>query len=204
MYKFGMAEDDSTSEDVSESAKPSTLVKKGTLRTSNMSTPVTKPSAKWQRKIKLLPDSIANMTSGDSHHLVMSEELDPHSKSKTYGKSLHVVSRVKGIGQNNEYIILYQLTTDQVHLLQEILVSQTLVRRTSLFVAWQLHHTSNSSSNYQILLYLPLHGQTKLQPMFVGLSMLSLVNSSSRISKNTMMGKVRQIMNLGIPTIISG
>ena len=48
-----------------------------------MSTPVTKPSVKWQRKIKPLPDSIADMTSEDSHHLVMLEELDPHSKSKT-------------------------------------------------------------------------------------------------------------------------
>ena len=53
------------------------------------------------------------MTSVDSHHLVMSEELDPDSKSKT---SLHVVSRVKGIGQNDEDIVLDQLTTDQVHL----------------------------------------------------------------------------------------
>ena len=83
---------------------------------SNMSTPVTKSSANWQRKIKLLPDSIADMTSVDSHHLVMSEELHPHSKSKTYGKSLHVVSRVKGIGQNDKDIVLDQLTTDQVHL----------------------------------------------------------------------------------------
>ena len=114
---FGMAEDDSTyiyTEDVSESAKPSTLVTKGTLQMSNISTPATKPSAKWQRKIKLRPDSIADMTSVDSHHLVMSEELDPHSKSKTYGKSLHVVSRVKGIGQNDKDIVLDQLTTDQV------------------------------------------------------------------------------------------
>ena len=80
---------------------------------SNMSTPVMKPSEKWQRKIKPLPNSLAKMRSADSHHLVMSEELDPHSKRKTYGKSLHVVSRVKGIGQNNEDIVLDQLTTDQ-------------------------------------------------------------------------------------------
>ena len=43
MYKFGMVEDDSTyiyTEDVSESAKPSTPVTKGTLQMSNMSTPV--------------------------------------------------------------------------------------------------------------------------------------------------------------------
>ena len=83
---------------------------------SNMSTPVMKPSVKQQRKIKPLPDSITGMTSVDSHHLVMSEELDPHCKSKTYGKSLHVVSRVKGIGQNDKEIVLDQLTTDQVHL----------------------------------------------------------------------------------------
>ena len=81
---------------------------------SNLSTPVAKPSAKWQRKIKPLPNSIANMTYADSHRLVMSEGLDPQSKSKTYGKSLRVVSRVKGIGQNDEDIVLDQLTTDQV------------------------------------------------------------------------------------------
>ena len=100
----------------STGSPPSTPVTKGTLQMSNMSTQVTKPSVKWQRKIKPLPDSIANMTSADSHRLVMLEELDPHSKSKTYGKSLHVVSRVKGIGQNNEDIVLDQLTTNQVHL----------------------------------------------------------------------------------------
>ena len=83
---------------------------------SNMSTPIMKPSAKQQRKIKPLPNPIADMTSADSHHLVISEELDPHSKSKTYGKSLHVVSRVKGIGQNDDDIMLHHLTTDQVHL----------------------------------------------------------------------------------------
>ena len=119
MYKFGMAEDDSTyvyTEDVSETAKPSTPVTKVTLRMSNMSTPVTKPSAKWQRKIKPLPNPIANMTSADSHCLIILEELDPHSKSKTYGKSMHVVSRVKGIGQNDDDIVLDHLTTDKVHL----------------------------------------------------------------------------------------
>ena len=117
MYKFGMAEDDSTyvyTKEVSESAKPSTPVTKGTFQMSNMSTPVMKPSANWQRKIKPLPNSIADMTSVDSCHLVMSEESDPHSMSKTYGKSLHAVNRVKGIGQNNEDIVLDQLTTDQV------------------------------------------------------------------------------------------
>ena len=119
-----MAEDDSTyvfTEDVSESAqssKPSTPVAKSTLRICDMATPVTKPSAKRQRKIKLLPNPIAEMTSADSHHLVVSEELDPHSKSKTYGKSMHVVSRVKGIEPNNDNIVLDHLTTDQVCLFE--------------------------------------------------------------------------------------
>ena len=87
-YKFGMPEDDSTYiyvEDVSQSAKPSTPVTKGTLQMSNMSTPVMKPSAKWQRKIKPLPESIADMTSADSHHLVMSEELNPIARARHMG-----------------------------------------------------------------------------------------------------------------------
>ena len=176
-----MTEDDSTyvyTEDVSETAKPSTPVTKATLRMSNMSTPVTKPSTKWQRKIKPLPDPIVDMTSVDSHHLIISDELDPHSKSKTYGKSMHVVSRVKGIGQNNDNIVLDHLTTDQVHLFARNIGVQSWVRKTSLFVTWQLHHTSNSSTNYQILVYLPLHGQTKQQQMFAKLSMSSLASNS--------------------------
>ena len=56
------------------------------------------------------------MTSADSHRLIISEELNPHSKSKTYGKSMHVVSRVKGIEQNDDDMVLDHLTTDQVHL----------------------------------------------------------------------------------------
>ena len=114
-----MGEDDSTyvyTKDGSETAKPSTPVTKVTLQMSNMSNPVMKPSAKWQRKIKLLPDPIADMTSADSHHLIILEDLDPHSKSKTYGKSMCLVSRVKGIGQNNNDIVLDHLTTDQAHL----------------------------------------------------------------------------------------
>ena len=114
-----MAEDDSTyifTEDVSETAKPSTPVTKATLRICHMVAPVTKPSVKWQRKIKPLPDPIAEMTSADSHPLIISEELDPHSKSKTYGKSMCVVSRVKGIEPNDDDIVLDHLTTDQVRL----------------------------------------------------------------------------------------
>ena len=67
-------------------------------------------------KIKLLPDPSMEMTSVDSHRLILSEELNPHSKSKTSGKSMHVVSRVKGIEQNDDNIVLDHLTTDQVHL----------------------------------------------------------------------------------------
>ena len=114
-----MVEDDSTyvfTEDVSETAKPSTPVTKATLRICNMATPIMKPSAKRQRKIKPLPNPIAEMTSADSHCLIISEELDPHSKSKTYGKSMCVVSRVKGIEQNDNNVILDHLTTEQVHL----------------------------------------------------------------------------------------
>ena len=88
-----MAEDNSTyvfTEDVSETAKPSTPVTKATLRICDMATPVTKPSGKQQRKIKPLPDPIAEMTSANSHRLIILEELDPHSKSKTYGKSMEV------------------------------------------------------------------------------------------------------------------
>ena len=87
---------------------------KSTLRIFDMATPVTKPSAKRQMKIKPLPNPIAEMTSTDSHRLFILEELDPHSKSKTYGKSMHVVSRVKGIEPNDDDVILDHLTTDQV------------------------------------------------------------------------------------------
>ena len=114
-----MVEDDSTyifTEDVSKTAKPSTPVTKATLRICNMVTPVTKPLAKRQRKIKPLPDPIVEMTSADSHRLIISEELDPHSKSKTYGKSMHVVSRVKGIKQNDDDNVLDHLNTDQVRI----------------------------------------------------------------------------------------
>ena len=114
-----MAEDDSTyvfTEDVSKTAKPSTSVTKATLRICDMATPMTKPSVKWQTKIKPLPDPIVEMTSTDSHRLIISDELDPHSKSKTYGKSMCVVSRVKGIKPNDDDVVLDHLTTDQVHL----------------------------------------------------------------------------------------
>ena len=207
MYKFGMTEDDSAyiyTKDVSESAKPSTPVTKGTLKMSNMSTPVVKPSAKWQRKIKPLPNSIADMTSVDSHRLVMSEELDPHSKSKTYGKSLCVVSRVKDIEQNNEDIVLDLLTTDQVHLFARNIGVPNLGSKNKFVchLAIASHFEFHQQlSNFGLS---PTAWANQTTAMFAGVSMSSLVNSSSRISKKSMIGKVRQIMNLGIPTSISG
>ena len=74
---------------------------------------MTKPSAKRQKKIKPFPDPIAEMTSADSHPLIISEELNPHSKSKTYGKLMHVMSTVKGIEPNHD-IVLDHLITHQV------------------------------------------------------------------------------------------
>ena len=53
------------------------------------------------------------MTSAGSHRLIISEELDPHSKSKTYGKSMRVVSRMKGIEQNNDDVILDHLESNK-------------------------------------------------------------------------------------------
>ena len=69
-----MAEDDTTyifTEDVSETAKPSTPVTKAMLRLCDMVTSVTKPSAKRQRKIKPLSDPTPEMTSTDSHHVII-------------------------------------------------------------------------------------------------------------------------------------
>ena len=112
-----MVEDNSIyifTKDVSETAKPSTPVTKATLRICNMATPATKRLAKQQRKIKPLANPIVEMTSATSHHLIILEELNPHSKSKTYGKSMHVVSRVKRIKRNDNNVVLDQLTTDQV------------------------------------------------------------------------------------------
>ena len=58
------------------------------------------------------PESLASL--GGSAPGVVDGILS--SKSKTYGKSMHVVSRVKGIEQNNDDIVLDHLATDQVHL----------------------------------------------------------------------------------------
>ena len=121
---------------------------------------MTKPSAKRQRKIKPLPNPIVEMTSADSHHLIILEELDPHSKSKTYGKSMRVVSTVKGIEPNGDEVVLDHLTTDQVCLLQEILVSQTWVPKTSLFVAWQWRCTLNFNINSLVLVTRSLYVDT--------------------------------------------
>ena len=200
-HKFGMAEDNSTyvyTEDVSETAKPSTQVTKGTLRMSNVSAPVMKPSAKWQRKIKLLPDSIADMTSVDSHRQVISEEL------KTYEKSLHVVSRVKGIGQNNKDIVLDHLTTDQVCLFARNIGVPNL----------------GLKNKFACLLAIASHFKFQQQLSNFGLSpparanqttanicrAVNVIYSEQLIEdlKKSTIGKVGQIMNPGIPTTISG
>ena len=151
---------------------------------SNMSTPVMKPSVKWQRKIKLLPDSIANMTSADSHHLVMLKELDPHSKSKTYGKSLHVVSRVKGIGQNDKDIVLDQLTTDQFHLFARNIGVPNLGSKNKFVchLAIASHFKFQQQLSNFGLSPTTQANQTTANVCRAG--MLSLANSSLRISKS--------------------
>ena len=87
------------------------------------------------------------MTSVDSHHLVMSEELDPDSKSKT---SLHVVSRAKGIGQNDEDIVLDQLTTDQVRLFGRVIGVPNLGSKNKFVccLAIALHKFQQQLSNF--------------------------------------------------------
>ena len=170
-----MAEDDSTyvfTKDVSETAKSSTPVTKATLQISNMSTPVTKPSTKWQRKIKPLPDTIAEMTSVDSHHLVISEELDPHSKSKPYGKSMNVVSRVKGIAQNDDDIVLDHLTTDQVHLFSRNIGVPNLGLKNK-FVC-----RLTTASHFEFQHQLSSFGLSPTAQAFAGLSMLPLASNS--------------------------
>ena len=151
---------------------------KSTLRICDMATPVMKPSAKRQRKIKPLPDSIAEMTSADNHRLVISEELDPHSKSKTYGKSMRVVSRVKGINPNDDDIILDHLTTDQVHLFARNVGVPNLGSKNKFVCRLAMVHTSNFNINSLASVCLPLHVQTKQQQMFAGQSMSFLAINS--------------------------
>ena len=47
-------------------------------------------------KIKALPDVIAGHMEDDKDLIIISEEIDPHRKSSTYGNPFHVVTSVKG------------------------------------------------------------------------------------------------------------
>ena len=71
--------------------------------------------AKRQWKIKALPDVIASHTEEDKDLIIISEEIDPHQRSSTYGKPFHVTTSVKGKPPDNSLIVLNKLTTDQVH-----------------------------------------------------------------------------------------
>ena len=124
------------------------------------------------------PDPIAEMTSADSHHLIILEKLDSHSKSKTYGKSMRVVSRVKGIKPNDNDVVLDHLTTDQVCLFARN-IGVPNMRSKNKFVC-HLAMASHFEFHYQLSSFvcLPLHMQTKQQQMFAGLSMSFLAINS--------------------------
>ena len=66
-------------------------------------------------KIKALPDVIAGHMEDDKDLIIISEEIDPHQKSSTYGKPFHVVTSVKGKPPDESVVILNKLTADQVH-----------------------------------------------------------------------------------------
>ena len=52
---------------------------------------------------------------GDKDLIIILEEIDPHQKSSTYGKTFCVATSVKGKPQDQSVVILNKLTTDQVH-----------------------------------------------------------------------------------------
>ena len=47
--------------------------------------------------------------------IIISEEINPHQKSSTYGKPFHVATSVKGKPLDESVVIWNKLTTDQVH-----------------------------------------------------------------------------------------
>ena len=51
----------------------------------------------------------------DNDLIIISEEIDPHQRSSTYGKPFHVATSVKGKPPHNSVVVLNKLTTDQVH-----------------------------------------------------------------------------------------
>ena len=70
--------------------------------------------AKQQWKIKALPDVIAGHTEEDKDLIIISEEINPHQRSSTYGKPFCVTASVKGKPPDNSVVVLNQLTMDQV------------------------------------------------------------------------------------------
>ena len=71
--------------------------------------------AKQQQKIIALPDVSAGHTEEDKDFIIISEEIDPHQRSSTYGKPFCVSTSVKGKPPDNSVVVLKKLTTDQVH-----------------------------------------------------------------------------------------
>ena len=69
---------------------------------------------KQQRKIKALPEGIACHTEKDKDLIIISEEINPHQRSSTYGKPFRVTTSVKGKPPNTSLILLNKLTADQV------------------------------------------------------------------------------------------
>ena len=74
--------------------------------------------AKQQWKIKALPDVIASHMEEDKDLIIISEEINPHQRSSTYGKPFHIATSVKGKPPDNSLIMLNKLTTDQVHVFE--------------------------------------------------------------------------------------
>ena len=70
--------------------------------------------AKRQWKIKALPKVIASHLEEDKDLIIISEEIDPHQRSSTYGKPFRIATSVKGKPPDNSLILLNKLTTDQV------------------------------------------------------------------------------------------
>ena len=90
---------------------------------------------------------------------------------------MHVVSRVKGIGQNDDNIVLDHLTTDQVHLFARNWCPKPGFEK-QVHLSLGNCITLRTSINSQVLVCLPLHRQTNQQQTFAGLSMSSLASNS--------------------------
>ena len=51
----------------------------------------------------------------DKDLIMISEEIDPHQKSSTYGKPFHEATSVEGKPLDESVVILNKLTTDHVY-----------------------------------------------------------------------------------------